>query len=68
MYSFCVYFENFVTGEEIRRVINIDLRMCDNEMLGGKSEIQVAWECAIFRALNMRTNEVDFGKIELLSC
>lgn len=25
MYSFCAYFENFVTDEEIRRVINIDM-------------------------------------------
>ena len=68
MYSFCAYFENFATGEETRRVINIDMMVCDTEMLGGKSEEQVAWECAIFRALNMRTNEIDFVKIELISC
>ena len=68
MYSFCAYFENFATGEETRRVVDIDLRMCDAEMLGEKSEVQTAWECAIFRALNMRTNEIDFVKIELLSC
>lgn len=33
MYSFCAYFENFATGEETRRVINIDMMVCDTEML-----------------------------------
>lgn len=65
MYSFCAYFENLVTGEQISRVINVDMAVCDAEMLGGKSEMQVAWECAIFRALNMRSDVVDFVKIEL---
>lgn len=68
MYSFCAYFENIETGKQISRVINVDMRVCDAEMLGGKSEIQVAWECAIFRALNMRSDVVDFVEIELLSC
>lgn len=68
MYSFIAYFENFATGEESSKVIDIDMLRYDNEMLGGKTEVQIAWECAIFRALNMRSDVVDFVKIELLSC
>ena len=68
MYSFRAYFENLETGDQISRVIDVDMMICDTEMLGGKSEIQVAWECAIFRALNMRSDKVDFVEIELLSC
>ena len=68
MYSFCAYFENFTTSEETRKIINVDMIVCDSDMLGGKSEVQSAWECAIYRALKMRTYEIDFVKIELLSC
>lgn len=68
MYSFRAYFENLETGNQISRVIDVDMTVCDTEMLGGKSEIQVAWDCAIFRALNMRSDKVNFVKIELLSC
>lgn len=67
MYSFRAYFENLETWDQISRVIDVDMTVCDAEMLGGKSEMQVAWECAIFRALNMRSDKVDFVKIELLS-
>ena len=68
MYSFIAYFQNFVTGEETSRRIDIDMRGCEYEMLCGKTEIQVAWECAIYKALSMRTNVIDFFKIELLCC
>lgn len=68
MYNFIAYFENFATGEESSKVIDIDMLQYDNEMLGGKTEVQVAWECAIYKALSMRTNVIDFVKIELLSC
>lgn len=68
MYSFIAYFQNFVIGEETSKVIDIDMTQYDNEMLGGKTEVQVAWERAIYKALSMRTNVIDFVKIELLSC
>lgn len=67
MYSFIAYFQNFVTGEESSKVIDIDMCGCDNEMLCGKTEVQAAWEYAIYKALSMRTDIIDFFKIELLS-
>lgn len=68
MYSFIAYFQNFVTGEETGRRIDIDMRGCDCEMLEGKSELLVAWECAIRKALKMRRYDIDFCKIELICC
>lgn len=68
MYSFIAYFQNFVTGEETGRRIDIDMRGCEYEMLEGKSELLVAWEYAICKALKMRRDDIDFVKIELISC
>lgn len=68
MYSFIAYFQNFVTGVETGRRIDIDMRGCDYEMLEGKSELLVAWEYAIRKALKMRRDDIDFVKIELISC
>lgn len=66
MYSFIGYFQNFVTGEETGKRIDIDMRGYDNEMLEGKSELLVAWEYAICEALKMRRYDIDFVKIELI--
>lgn len=38
MYSFRAYFENIETWDQISRVINVDMTICDTEMLGGKKD------------------------------
>lgn len=68
MYSFIAYFQNLVTDEETSRRIDIDMRGCEYEMLEGKSELLVAWDYAICKALKMRRDDIDFVKIELMCC